>query len=331
MIIVIGASAGGLEACRKVVEAFPEDLEAAVFIVIHIPAQGVSVLPDLLSKWGNLPAVHPKDGDLIRPKAIYVAPPNHHMLVKPHLVRIVSGPYENNSRPAVDPLFRTAARAYGRQVIGVILSGNLDDGTAGLRVVKKKGGTTVVQDPAEAAFKGMPASAVESGMVDYILSINEIGPFLVSRVESEQLVALSGNNPGKYNERDILELTGADLQEKVQSGMPTGFTCPECGGVLWEEINGDSATFRCRVGHGFSVDYLESGLSTTVEAALWNAVRVLEEKEQIEKKLAARMNFLGNTKSAEHFRQQAGKASRDAGLIRELIVRKYGPETDRTD
>lgn len=330
-IIVIGASAGGLEACKKIVEVLPLHFDAAVFIVIHIPARGISVLPKLFSQWGPLPAVHPIDGDPLQPGVIYVAPPNRHMLVKPHLVRLVSGPYENNSRPSVDPLFRSAAWAYGKRVIGVILSGNLDDGTAGLKVVKRRGGIIVVQDPEEAAFKGMPESAVESGMADYILPLDEIGPFLVSSVESEQRVELSRNNPDKSNEKDILELTGADLQDRVQSGTPTGFTCPECGGVLWEQVDDDSATFRCRVGHGFSVDYLEDGLAGTVEAALWNAVRVLVEKEQIEKKLAERMKDLGISNSAQRFLEEAKKASLDASLIRELIVKKYGSETDITD
>jgi len=177
-IIVIGASAGGVETLMRLIGALPPDLPAAVFVVLHVTPHATSALPDILARSGPLPALHPVDGAAIRMGQVYVAPPDHHLLVEVGHVRVVRGPYENNHRPAVDPLFRTAARAYGPRVTGVVLLGMLDDGTSGLQAVKLRGGVAVVQDPADALFPGMPRSAVENVAVDWVLPLTGIAPML---------------------------------------------------------------------------------------------------------------------------------------------------------
>lgn len=177
-VIVIGASAGGVEVLTQLVGTLPSSLDAAVFVTLHFPAHGTSVLPRLLSRAGPLETVHPADDAPVRPGRIYVAPPDHHMLVFRDRVRLVRGPPENGNRPALDPMFRSAALAHGSRVVGVVLTGNLDDGTSGLMAVKRRGGIAVVQDPTDAMFPSMPASALEHVRVDHVVSIGSLGPLL---------------------------------------------------------------------------------------------------------------------------------------------------------
>jgi two-component system chemotaxis response regulator CheB len=214
-IIVIGASAGGVEALSQLVAGLPQNLPAAIFVVIHISPHGKSVLPNILSRKGKLPASHAIDGEAIAQRHIYIAPPDYHLLVKPGYIRLVNGPKENNSRPAVDPLFRTAAKAYGRRVVGVILSGTLDDGTAGLIDVKQSGGVAVVQDPKDAVYSGMPSSAIENVEVDYILPASSIPPVLESLAREPAIEEGAKTMPDESEiEPDVVELDGGAMRER---------------------------------------------------------------------------------------------------------------------
>lgn len=196
-IIAIGASAGGVEALTKLVRGLPKDLPAAVFVVVHIPASGTSLLPQILSAQGTLPAVQAVDGQAVEPGRIYLAPPDHHLLLEDSRMRCRRGPRENRTRPAIDPLFRTAAQAYGPRVAGVVLSGTLQDGTAGLSAIKQAGGVAVVQDPQEALFPSMPESALRRVPVDYVLPVPEISPLLARLARPPQ----DGSGPSQ-KERD---------------------------------------------------------------------------------------------------------------------------------
>jgi two-component system chemotaxis response regulator CheB len=180
-IITIGASAGGWEALQELIHYLPEDLPAAIFIAMHMPPYSASVVPDLLTRRGPFPALHPKKGEVIRAGRIFVAPPDHHLLVHRNFVRTVQGPKENKARPAIDPLFRSAAVAYGPRAVGVLLSGKLDDGSAGLRAIKRRGGVTIVQDPAEAAYPDMPRNALTHVEIDHCLRVAEM-PSLLERL-----------------------------------------------------------------------------------------------------------------------------------------------------
>ena len=271
-VIVVGASAGGVESLSRLVARLPADLPAAVFVVLHISASGPSVLPEILTRAGRLPAAHARDGEAIEPGRIYVAPPAHHLLVKPGRVMVTRGPKENGARPAVDPLFRTAARSYGPWTIGVVLSGGLDDGTSGLMEVKRYEGVAAAQDPGEAIFPSMPASAIENVRVDYVLPLDQLGPLLArlarEPVPAEQGAAFMSRNNGA-EQPDVAEVGTDALKSGDLSMPPSRFTCPECGGALWELENGRLLRYRCHVGHGYTADSLMAAQAEKLEDALW--------------------------------------------------------------
>jgi two-component system chemotaxis response regulator CheB len=314
-IVVIGASAGGVETLARLVRALPGDLRAAVFVVLHVPPSG-SVLPGILSRAGQLRAAHAEDGEPIEPGRIYVAPPDHHLTLRRDSVRIDRGPRENGHRPAIDTLFRTAARTFGRRVAGVILSGSRDDGTAGLSAIKVRGGVAIAQDPQDALFPAMPQSAIEYVDPHHVLPAEGI---------AELLIELSARRPAQEEhmreEAEVGELTRLDHQgtEDPQPGDPSGFSCPECGGVLWETKEGELARYRCRIGHAYSEESLLAEHSETLEAALSSALRALEERAALCRRTAARMRGRGHTATAARFERQAADAVEQAARIQTIL------------
>jgi two-component system, chemotaxis family, protein-glutamate methylesterase/glutaminase len=316
-IIVIGASAGGVETLKQLVSLLPKDLAAAVFIVLHVPAHGHSVLPKILSRAGVLPAVHAEDGQQIEPGKIYIAPPDRHLLVKEDCIMLSRGPKENGHRPAVDPLFRSASRAYARRVVGVVLSGVLDDGTSGLMAVKMRQGIAVVQDPDEAIYTGMPNSAITNVDVDYILPVAEIAALLVrlaqDAIPEETVISSSNGNLDK--EVEIAEMT----TQAIPSGVPAVWACPECGGTLWELHEGNLMRFRCRVGHAFSAQSLLVEQSEQIEDAFWAALRALEESASLARRMAEHAQDRGQNHVAQRFQDQAANAEARADVVRKVI------------
>jgi two-component system, chemotaxis family, protein-glutamate methylesterase/glutaminase len=324
-IIVIAASAGGVEALSQLVAALPPQLPAAVFAVVHFPAHATSVLPQILQRHGRLPAVHPEDGTAVRHGVIYVAPPNRHLTLHRGEVRLTRGPRENGHRPSADPLFRSAARVYGRRVIGVVLTGNLDDGTAGLAAVARHGGVTVVQDPAEALYGGMPASAVANVAVDHVLPLAAIPALLMELANTP--ANGNGNGGGAVGEGDardemeveIAELEPGAIQADDRPGTPSGYSCPECHGSLFEIREGEMVRFRCRVGHAYGAETLLAEQAQSVEGALWTALQTLKERAAMGRRMARRMEERGSLRSAAIFHEQAEDADRRAALIREVL------------
>ena len=328
-IIVVGASAGGVEVLTQLVNNLPPDLPAAIFVVLHISSQGTSVLPKILNRSvqkhqkASLQASHPLDYEKIQHGRIYVAPPNQHLLVKDGYVRLARGPRENSHRPAVDPLFRTAARVYGNRVVGVVLSGTLDDGTAGLLAVKRQGGVAIVQNPEEALYSGMPRNAIENVDVDHILSVSDIAAILVEL--AYQQVQETGNavSSAMEVEADIAELDLGAMQQIERPGTPSPFGCPECGGVLWEVQEGKLVRFRCRTGHAFSANALMAEQSQGLEEALWIALRTLEERAALAIRMASQARQRDQRFSAKRFEEQGQDAQQRAALLRELLLKGY--------
>lgn len=329
-IIVIGASAGGVEALLTIARALPEDLPAAVFVVLHISPYARSVLPELLSRTGPLPAVHARNGETIQPGRIYVAPPDHHLLVRREGVSVTRGPQENGVRPAVDVLFRTAATAFRKRVVGVVLSGNLDDGTAGLAAIHRFGGVTVVQHPDEALYPGMPTNAVENVPVQYIRPLAEIAPLLVklAREPVEEPVPApfpSDGHDGELEmEANVSNMDPAAIHDRKRPGQPSVFGCPDCHGTLFELHDSELTRFRCRVGHAYSPESLLAAQSDGIEAALWTALRALEEKVALTERMLQRMRARGHRASLAHFERQSQDTQQQAEVLRQLLVHNNG-------
>jgi two-component system, chemotaxis family, protein-glutamate methylesterase/glutaminase len=315
-IVVVGASAGGVEALRTLVARLPEDFPAAMFVVLHVPPTS-SVLPAILTRAGRLPAAHARDGDELRHGQIYIAPPDYHLLLEDDVMRLARGPRENGHRPAVDPLFRTAAIRYGPRVTAVLLSGSLDDGVTGLGAIKRFGGAVIVQDPADALYDTMPRSAVEAGLADYVLPISEIPETIVGLITTQVLddAAQSTSMESDPTQLDPETITA----ENRANGALSGFVCPECKGPLWELREADIVKLRCRVGHTFTEESLEREQAIALEGAMWTALTALVEKADFSRRLADRFRRGGHVETARRYESQSRNALEQANLIRTAL------------
>jgi len=261
-------------------------------------------------------ATHPVDGTAIEQRHIYVAPPDHHMLLEQGRIRVIRGPRENRHQPAIDPLFRSAGVAYGPRVVGVILTGSLDDGTAGLEAIKQRGGVAVVQNYTEALFSSMPHSAVEHVKVDYVLSLSAIAEKL--RELAHEVVKESEESPVSRNMETEVSMAKMQIppeNEGEQVGTPSAYSCPECGGVLWEIHDGELLRFRCRVGHAFSVESMMAEQTDTIEEAMWIALKTLEESVSISHRMASQARQRGHTSLVRRLEERGKLAQQRVELL----------------
>jgi two-component system, chemotaxis family, protein-glutamate methylesterase/glutaminase len=318
-ILVLGASAGGIEPLTRIAGQLPPELPASVFVVLHVSAGSTSALPAILARAGPLRAAHPVDGDAIQHGRIYVAPPDHHLVVRPGSVSLGRGPRENRVRPSIDVLFRSAAQAYGPRVVGVVLSGFLDDGAAGLLAIKQNGGIAVVQDPAEAACPAMPQAAVDAVGPDHLLHVAEAGA-LLTRIIRSPVNDPPGRAPAHTRaEVETASSTPGASEMSAQIGAPTALACPDCGGGLFELKEGNLHRYRCYLGHAYSSDSLLDAQREELERSLWVALRVLEERASILQNLAQRASERGGATSADQFAGRANELRRHAERLRELL------------
>lgn len=309
-IIVIGASSGGVEALIKLVKMLPRDLPAAVFVVLHTAPHRKSMLPEILSRSGPLKASHPVDHEEIQQGRIYVAPPDRHLMIFDGHVGTVRGPKECRHRPAVNPLFRSAANAYGNRVVGVVLTGALDDGAAGLLAIKEKGGVAVVQDPNDAFFPDMPLSAMKYVTVDHCVPI----------VKMSNLLDQLARDP--IDEQLRAPLTRADMStipEEPTSKKASGLTCPECSAAMFQSRHGRLLEFRCRVGHRFSLEGLLDGQLDILEKSLWSSLNAIEERSALILLLAQELRNRGENDLADREDIKANENDRRAQHLRHLL------------
>jgi two-component system chemotaxis response regulator CheB len=322
-IVVVGASAGGMGALEALVAGLPEDFPAAMFVVWHLSPGVRSVLPRVLERAGPLPALNPVDGDRIEPGRIYVAPNDHHLLLEKGYIRVARGPKENRFRPAIDPLFRSAAYIYGPRAIGVVLTGALDDGTSGLWAIKLRGGTAIVQDPEDAQHRSMPLSALENVDVDYKLPAAKMGA-LLARLAREEAAPQPETAPPELErlQAEVKIAHGADaLEQDVRRfGEFSAFTCPECNGVLTLLKDGSIRRYRCHTGHAYSADALVESTTEQVEHQLWRAVRSLDETVLLLNQLGEEFAKNGDTRAAEFCFSRAREAYQRSQPIREAAM-----------
>lgn len=324
-VIIMGASAGGIDALQTVVGHLPAELPAAILVVLHLAADSPGYMPTILAHAGPLAAAHAVDGEWPQVGRIYVAPPDQHLLVEPSgRLRLSRGPKENLFRPAIDPLFRSAAHAHGAQVIGVVLSGALDDGAAGLWAVMRHGGVTIVQDPTDALIPSMPESALRYVSVDHCAPAAEIGPLLARLAASPVPTPKPAEEAPLDLETRVLlgELPSSEGGEASAFGTPSRYACPECHGTLQEIREGSYSRYRCHLGHAYSVDNLLSKLTLEASDALWNALRAVEESATLLRQEAAGAHDDGDERLRDLYLHKARQANMNADAIRAVVLRQ---------
>ncbi|MDA8391890.1 MAG: chemotaxis protein CheB [Actinomycetota bacterium] len=356
-VVVVAASAGGIEALREVLGGLPADFAGSLLVVVHMPPNGGAALQSILSRWTTVPVSLAVNGGVLRPGNVFVCVGGHHLLLASGHMHLTDGPSENGHRPSADPLFRSAAANYGPRVVGVILSGTLSDGTAGLLAVRREGGVAVVQDPSDALYDGMPNSALELVGADHVAKAADIGG-LLGKLASQDIdeddsdADREGDAPDREGDadrdtaaagapragaphgepdarsaidREVSIVEGnVNLDDDEHPGAPSPWPCPQCNGVLWEIEDGPVLRFRCRVGHAWTAENLLHEQADGVEGALWMALRALEDRAALSRKLADRADQTGRRYSSSRYRGELGGMSRSIEILRDLLVEGFG-------
>jgi two-component system chemotaxis response regulator CheB len=327
-IVVIGASAGGVEALQRLCAALPADFPAAIFVTQHISPSARSVLPQLLDRAGPMTARSPLDGDAIEPGVIYVAAPDFHMLLRPGKVLMRRGPNENRTRPAVNALFRSAALAYGGRVIGVVLTGLLDDGTEGLIAITAAGGLSAVQDPEDAEWPSMPRNALKRDHVAYVSRLDDL-PALLSRLVLED-ASPTVPLPDAYRIEDQMAAQEFAVMESeiVTPGAPSHMSCPDCGGVLNEIATQDELRFRCQVGHAFTPLGLAAAQSDELERALSVAARTHRDRIRLFEQMQGNAHARGLPRAEARWTEAAEESSRMIEVLEQAMAVLRRPATN---
>ena len=315
-IIVIGGSAGAIEALNEILPGLDKDLPAAVFVVIHSGQEGPRLLASIFQRSSALSVRYAKDREPIELGTVYLAPPDRHLIIKPGELRVVRGPKENNFRPAIDPMFRSAAYTYGPRVIGVLLSGLMDDGTYGMSQIKQQGGLVVIQSPEDAKQPDMPRSVMDRVGADHVVMSSEIAALLTELVRAD---LESSGRPGD----EQLDVSEGLVSAICIPGVPpptSPFICPDCGGALWEQRDGEMLRYRCHTGHGFTAATLFGRQTDELEHALWASVRLLEEQGELQRRMAERWQSRGNDQVGARFKSNAKDREQAADLIRTMLT-----------
>lgn len=321
-LVVIGASGGGIEALRTLAAGLSGKFPGSVCVVLHTAPDALGVLDGILARSGPLPATNAVNGEQLKPGHIYVAPPDYHLVVEPGRLRVTKGPRENRFRPAIDPLFRSAAQVYGPGAIGVILTGSLDDGSDGLWAIKQLGGTAIVQDPADAMYSSMPQNALQHVSADYVLPVAEIAATLNDLVSAPvEAAAHAVPEQLEIEVKIAMEENPVDIGlEKI--GKPSRFACPECHGVLLELKDGPRTKFRCHTGHAYTVATLLAAVSEGIEDAMWSAIRALEEGRLLMTRMAEHFRASHDAPDIRTLEARAEEARRQSDAIRELLMQR---------
>nr|WKF55619.1 Chemotaxis response regulator protein-glutamate methylesterase of group 3 operon [Paraburkholderia busanensis] len=319
-IVVIGASAGGVEALTALFRHIPEDICAAFLVVLHIPPHTPSFLHHILSKITSMRVLPAATGMSLKMKTVYVGVADRHIMLESTGIRVTRGPKECRARPAIDVLFRSAAQAYGGRVIGVILSGALDDGTAGLWAVKDRGGMAMVQTPSDAMHASMPESAIEHVMVDFAGSVESLAKE-IARCVGTPVAAHAIPLPESLAIENRIAASGDGLTAGVMGlGKISWYTCPDCHGVLVQIEEGSVIRFRCHTGHAFSIKTLIAEINAAIDSGLWDTLRAIEERVMLLRQMATLAGQSGSPLEMQSCLRQANEAERRLNPLRELLL-----------
>ena len=323
-LVVVGASAGGVSALTRLTSELPRGFGFPLLIAQHIGAHR-SILPQLLSNASGHDVAHAHPGERIEPGKIRLAPSDQHMLVSDGAIVLSRGAKENCARPAIDPLFRSAALAHGPKVIGVVLTGRLDDGTVGLQEIKRRGGIAIAQDPEDADEPSMPTSAIEHVDVDHVVPLALIPALLASLVSQapEHAPRLPTPNTAAV-EMDVALRRGNPLHELGKIGRPSTFVCPECQGALWQILDSRPQRYRCHTGHAFTARTLQAAMTITSDEAGWSALRALQERSFLLHQLADLEREAGHVGEANRLESSAQHIERQVAVLGQLL--EDGPE-----
>jgi two-component system chemotaxis response regulator CheB len=325
-IIAIGASAGGVEALKQLAAGLPTELPYAVLVTLHMSAGSPSVLAQIIDRSGPLPAHKAVDGEHLRPGHIYVSVPDRHLLVDDHRVVVSRGPTEDGHRPAINPLLRSAAVAFGPRAIGVLLSGVLDDGVLGLVAIRSRGGVTVIQSPDDALFPDMPRNALAAQTVDHEVTAGSAGRLLAELARSGGEEALMEPDPAMELENRIaMGPRFADTFDAELLGPPSGYTCPDCNGSL---MTVGTTSYRCRVGHAWTPEPLFRARDRETENALWVALRSLEEKARLSRKHA---DSVGPGPLQRRYAEIADETEHAVGILRARLADLVSEPSEQPD
>jgi two-component system chemotaxis response regulator CheB len=320
-IVVIGSSAGGIEALSKIFSAMPYDTSASFLIVQHLSPHSTSELDRILQKFTQMHVTFAEDGQLLMPDTVYIAPPDRHLMINGNHVRVTRGPKECRVRPAVDVLFRSAALSFGPHVIGVILTGALDDGTAGLWQIKDRKGIAFVQDPDEAHYSSMPISAIEHVKVDHVGTIDTLVLEIVKMLKIKIPLPENDAPSERLRIETLIALEGNGLQAGVMSlGQVSKYTCPECHGVLVQIEEGGNVRFRCHTGHAYSPKSLLVEVNEAIDKGLWDAIRAIEERILLLRQRADIADASGEPNIALRLRAEAKQATEKYQPLRALVL-----------
>lgn len=315
-MVVIGASSGGMDALTRLVAQLPRDFAAPIFVVHHMaPDATGDALRGAINRAGRLRCSEATDGKRFAAGNVYLAPSDHHLMLAKGTMRVTKGARENRARPAIDPLFRSAAVAYRNRAVGVLLTGNLDDGTAGLTAIQRCGGVCVVQDPADAAYPDMPQNALNRVRVEHCVPLAEMGGLLEKLIHRRH----GKNRPIPTEiaiEAKIAERVLSDLDSVEALGDQVPFNCPACGGVLWEIMQGDTLRYRCHTGHSFTSPILLAEQTAKIEETLWVALRMFEERRNLLVTMSGRNGRAFSPSAAERARDSDVHIRRIRAILR---------------
>jgi two-component system, chemotaxis family, protein-glutamate methylesterase/glutaminase len=319
-IVVIGTSAGGSMLLPQLIEQFTPEKNIVVLIVIHLSKRAIGeMLVSRLQQVTSYPCKMPRHGETFKTGHIYVAIPDYHLMVKGNKILVGKGPMENRYRPSVDALFRSAAASHGSSVIGIILTGMLEDGASGMLAIRRAGGVCIIQDPNEAQYSDMPRAVLNHLKPDFSVPVSEMGKVILTVLEKKRKKSAHSIPDDIVKEARIAERVHIGIDAAKELGKHSLFSCPDCGGGLWEIKGNGESHYRCHVGHAYTSEGLLTGMENGTESALWTALRIIEERKNLLKKIEAKEKKGGNRKLATTYRKRVEELEQQIDQLKKVL------------